>query len=69
VNERELVRVIDDGQCDFGVRLPGSGFVGPRIYAWIARKRHRFGGQTQMCTLPDASGSTVSTGKSRRDRA
>jgi predicted DCC family thiol-disulfide oxidoreductase YuxK len=49
--------------------LPGSGLVGPRIYSWIARNRHRFGCRSQICTLPEESGPTVSAGDSRRDRA
>lgn len=48
--------------------LPGSGLVGPRIYAWIARNRHRFGCRSQICALPEANGRTVAAGDSRPDR-
>jgi predicted DCC family thiol-disulfide oxidoreductase YuxK len=32
--------------------LPGSGHVGPRVYAWVARNRRRFGCVTESCELP-----------------
>jgi predicted DCC family thiol-disulfide oxidoreductase YuxK len=48
--------------------LPGSGLVGPRVYAWIARNRHRFGCRSQICALPEANGPTAAAGDSRPDR-
>ena len=32
--------------------LPGAGLVGPRVYAWVARNRHRFGCESDVCELP-----------------
>jgi predicted DCC family thiol-disulfide oxidoreductase YuxK len=34
--------------------LPGSGIVGPRVYAWVARNRRRFGCESEVCDLPSA---------------
>jgi predicted DCC family thiol-disulfide oxidoreductase YuxK len=51
------------------VYLPGAGLIGPRIYTWIARNRHRFGCRSQICTRPEEGGPTVAAGSSRRDRA
>jgi predicted DCC family thiol-disulfide oxidoreductase YuxK len=37
--------------------FPGSRRLGPRVYAWVARNRHRFGCGSDVCDLPpDASG-------------
>lgn len=33
--------------------LPGSGAVGPRVYAWVARNRRRFGCASEVCELPE----------------
>ncbi len=49
--------------------LPGAGLIGPRIYAWVARNRHRFGCRSQICTLPERHRSTVAAADCRRDRA
>jgi predicted DCC family thiol-disulfide oxidoreductase YuxK len=32
--------------------FPGSGWLGPRIYAWVARNRYRFGCASEVCDLP-----------------
>jgi predicted DCC family thiol-disulfide oxidoreductase YuxK len=32
--------------------LPGADVVGPRVYAWVARNRRRFGCTTETCDLP-----------------
>jgi predicted DCC family thiol-disulfide oxidoreductase YuxK len=32
--------------------FPGAGFVGTRIYAWVARNRTRLGCRTDFCSLP-----------------
>lgn len=32
--------------------FPGAAVVGSRIYAWVARNRHRFGCGTQTCAVP-----------------
>jgi predicted DCC family thiol-disulfide oxidoreductase YuxK len=32
--------------------LPGSGVIGPRVYAWVAANRRRFGCESEMCELP-----------------
>ncbi len=32
--------------------FPGSGFFGPRIYAWVARNRTNLGCQSEVCALP-----------------
>jgi len=34
---------------------PGSGVIGPRLYAWVARNRRRFGCESEVCELPPAS--------------
>lgn len=35
---------------------PGSGFVGRRVYAWIARNRHRLGCGGGACLAPEGVG-------------
>jgi predicted DCC family thiol-disulfide oxidoreductase YuxK len=32
--------------------LPGSSWIGPRAYAWIARHRRLFGCTSEICDLP-----------------
>ena len=32
--------------------FPGSSWVGPKVYAWVARNRHRFGCESEVCELP-----------------
>jgi len=32
--------------------FPGAGLIGPRIYAWVARSRSRFGCHSDACDLP-----------------
>jgi hypothetical protein len=32
--------------------FPGAGIVGPRVYAWVARNRRRFGCESDVCELP-----------------
>lgn len=32
--------------------FPGAGWMGPRVYAWVAKNRHRFGCDTEACDLP-----------------
>jgi predicted DCC family thiol-disulfide oxidoreductase YuxK len=32
--------------------FPGTGWIGPKVYAWIARNRRRFGCSTETCELP-----------------
>ena len=34
--------------------LPGSGVIGPRVYAWVARNRRRFGCESEVCEMPPA---------------
>lgn len=29
--------------------FPGTGWIGPRIYAWVARNRRRFGCGSEVC--------------------
>jgi predicted DCC family thiol-disulfide oxidoreductase YuxK len=31
--------------------FPGARFFGPRVYAWVARNRNRFGCRTDVCDL------------------
>ena len=33
--------------------FPGTGLVGPRVYAWVARHRHRLGCESEVCDLPE----------------
>jgi predicted DCC family thiol-disulfide oxidoreductase YuxK len=33
--------------------FPGSGAIGPRAYAWVARNRGRFGCESEVCDLPE----------------
>jgi predicted DCC family thiol-disulfide oxidoreductase YuxK len=35
--------------------FPGSTAIGPRVYAWIARNRHRLGCGSTACALPPAA--------------
>jgi predicted DCC family thiol-disulfide oxidoreductase YuxK len=32
--------------------LPGTDHIGPRVYAWVARNRNRFGCGSEVCELP-----------------
>jgi predicted DCC family thiol-disulfide oxidoreductase YuxK len=34
--------------------LPGAGMLGPRVYAWVARNRRRFGCESEVCEMPPA---------------
>jgi predicted DCC family thiol-disulfide oxidoreductase YuxK len=34
---------------------PGSGWLGPKIYGWVARNRRRFGCESEVCELPPAN--------------
>ena len=36
---------------------PGSGWIGPRVYAWVARNRRRFGCESDVCDIPPPNGS------------
>jgi predicted DCC family thiol-disulfide oxidoreductase YuxK len=35
---------------------PGSGLLGPRVYAWVARNRQRLGCESDICELPPRPG-------------
>lgn len=32
--------------------FPGSSWLGPKIYAWVARNRSRFGCESEVCEMP-----------------
>ena len=34
--------------------FPGSSAIGPRVYAWVARNRRRFGCESEVCEVPPA---------------
>jgi predicted DCC family thiol-disulfide oxidoreductase YuxK len=34
--------------------FPGSALVGPKVYAWVARNRSRFGCESEACEMPAA---------------
>jgi predicted DCC family thiol-disulfide oxidoreductase YuxK len=34
--------------------FPGTRWAGPKVYAWVARNRRRFGCDTDTCELPAA---------------
>jgi predicted DCC family thiol-disulfide oxidoreductase YuxK len=34
--------------------LPGAATLGPRVYAWVARNRRRFGCESEVCEMPPA---------------
>jgi len=34
--------------------FPGSGLIGPRLYAWVAKNRRSFGCESDACELPSA---------------
>ena len=36
--------------------FPGASFVGPRVYAWVARNRHSLGCDTDVCDVPPQPG-------------
>ena len=40
--------------------LPGAGIIGPRVYAWVARNRGRFGCETDVCEPPPHFPSSLS---------
>ena len=33
--------------------FPGTGWIGPKAYAWVARNRSRFGCESDVCKLPE----------------
>ena len=35
---------------------PGASIAGPRLYSWVARNRHRFGCESDVCDLPPRRG-------------
>ena len=37
--------------------FPGSGWLGPKVYAWVARNRRRFGCESDVCALPPSDSS------------
>jgi predicted DCC family thiol-disulfide oxidoreductase YuxK len=43
--------------------FPGSGLIGPKVYAWVARNRRSFGCESEVCELPPAP----PTGRNRLD--
>ena len=32
--------------------FPGTGWIGPKVYAWVAKSRRRFGCDSHVCDLP-----------------
>jgi predicted DCC family thiol-disulfide oxidoreductase YuxK len=34
--------------------VPGASFIGPRVYAWVARNRHKFGCESDVCEVVPA---------------
>ena len=32
--------------------FPGASFFGPRVYAWVARNRSKFGCRSEVCEFP-----------------
>lgn len=32
--------------------IPGANFIGPRVYAWVARNRRRMGCASDVCEMP-----------------
>ncbi len=32
--------------------FPGTRWIGPKVYAWVARNRRRFGCTTEACEIP-----------------
>jgi predicted DCC family thiol-disulfide oxidoreductase YuxK len=38
--------------------FPGSGLVGPKVYAWVARNRRSFGCESDVCERPPAPSAT-----------
>jgi predicted DCC family thiol-disulfide oxidoreductase YuxK len=49
--------------------LPGSTFMGTRLYAWIARNRYRFGCQSEVCGLLSEPGEGLARPGSLQDQA
>jgi predicted DCC family thiol-disulfide oxidoreductase YuxK len=37
------------------LHLPGAGWIGPKVYAWVARNRHRFGCESDICDVRPAA--------------
>ena len=37
--------------------FPGTNWIGPKAYAWVAKNRSRFGCESEVCEMPPPSGS------------
>ena len=37
--------------------FPGSSWIGPKVYGWVARNRSRFGCESEVCEMPPPNGS------------
>lgn len=45
--------------------FPGAGFIGTRVYAWVARNRSGFGCRADFCSVPDPPPADRITGKGK----
>ena len=36
--------------------FPGASWIGPRVYAWVAKNRGRFGCESEVCEMPPPNG-------------
>ncbi len=47
---REILKLIPRGWILAWIfYLPGAMFVAERVYSWVARRRHRFGCESEVC--------------------
>ncbi len=47
---REIVQLLPGGKLlSWLFRLPGAMFIAERVYRWVARRRHRFGCESDVC--------------------
>ncbi len=47
---REILRLLPRGRpLSWLFKLPGAPFVAERVYRWVAKRRHRFGCNSEVC--------------------
>lgn len=47
---REILRLLPRGRPLWWIfKVPGAPFVSERVYRWVAKRRHRFGCNSEVC--------------------